>query len=123
MSRRVEAQVWIGLIAAPAAWTVQHVLGFGVSEARCEPGGREWGIPHVTWLTALTVAAGLLVLAGLASSALAFRRLSDTGEDDDPPWGRARLMAVFGIAIAPIFLALVLLDGIGALLLDTCRQP
>jgi hypothetical protein len=123
VSRRIEAQVWIGLLAAPAAWTVQHVLSFGVSEARCNATGRQWGVPSTTWLTVLTIAAGLLALAGLAASLLAFRSLRDAGEDAAPPAGRARLMAVFGLAIGPIFLALVLLDGLGALLLDTCAQP
>jgi heme/copper-type cytochrome/quinol oxidase subunit 2 len=122
VTRRVDTLVWFGLVAAPVAWTAQHALSFGVSEAHCDPTGRQWGIPLTTWLTSLTVAAGLIVLAGLAASVLAYRQVQEAGEDDDPPAGRARLMAVFGIAIAPIFLALVLLDGIGSLLLDTCRQ-
>ena len=122
MSRKVGALTWIGLLAGPAAWTVQHVLGFGVSAARCDPVGRQWGVPMNTWVTALTVAAGLFVLGGLTASILAFREVRDADEDDAPPAGRARLMAVFGMAIAPLFLGLVLLDGLGALLLDTCHQ-
>jgi hypothetical protein len=122
IGRKVGALTWIGLLAAPCAWTVQHVLAYGVSEAGCGAAGRRWGVPMETWQTALTVAAGLLVLTGLTASILAFRQVRSAGEDDDPPAGRVRLMAVFGMAIAPIFLGLVLLDGLGALLLDTCRQ-
>jgi hypothetical protein len=122
VSRRVETLIWIGLLAAPGAWTVQHVLGFGVADARCDPVGRAWDVPVGTWLIALTAAAGALAVAGLAASVVAFRQVREAGEDDPPPGGRERFMAVCGMVICPIFLALVLLDGLGALLLEGCHQ-
>jgi hypothetical protein len=122
MSRRVETLIWIGLLAAPGAWTIQHVLGFGVADADCDPIGRVWDIPVDTWLVALMAAAGALAITGLVASVLAFRQVRDAGEDDPPPSGRGRFMAVCGMVICPIFLALVLLDGLGALLLEGCHQ-
>jgi hypothetical protein len=122
VTRRVETLIWIGLLAAPGAWTVQHVLGFGVADAHCGRAGRVWDIPLDTWLVALTAGAGALAVAGIAASVFAFRQVRGAGEDDPPPTGRERFMAVCGMVICPIFLMLVLLDGLGALLLDTCHQ-
>ena len=39
-----EFMQWFGLLGAPLAWTVQLVLGFGVTEARCGVGGSRWGV-------------------------------------------------------------------------------
>jgi hypothetical protein len=122
MSRRFETLIWIGLLLAPGAWTVQHVLAFGVSETSCAAVGRQWDVPFSTWQAVLMVAAGVLAVGGLGASILGFRQVRNAGEDDDPPAGRARLMAVCGMVICPIFLALVLLDGLGALLLGSCHQ-
>ena len=39
--RRLELLQWFGLLAAPLAWAVQLVVGFGVAEASCaRAGGR-----------------------------------------------------------------------------------
>ena len=53
-----EFMQWFGLLGAPLAWTVQLVVGFGVTEARCEPGGSRWGVSVDTWEITLMIAAG-----------------------------------------------------------------
>jgi hypothetical protein len=59
---------WFGLLGAPAAWTAQHVFGYAITEAGCDPGSRKYGIPIDGWTAAATAAAAAVaVLAGLAA--------------------------------------------------------
>src|SRR5437867_3643725 len=55
--RRLELLQWFGLLAAPLAWTVQLVVGFGVADASCARAGSHWGIDVESWEIAITPAA------------------------------------------------------------------
>jgi len=48
-----EALQWFGLLAAPAAWTVQLVVGYGATVAACSAAGRRWNVSVPTWEIAL----------------------------------------------------------------------
>ena len=122
MRTRVELLVWIGVLGAPAAWAVEHVLGYGLTEATCDPAGRQFGVPFKTWIAILTSVTALVAVGALVASVLAFRAVRDSDPDTDPPPGRIWLMSVCGIVTSPLFLAIILLSGIGALVLGTCHQ-
>ncbi len=122
MSRRIDLLMWIGVLAAPGAWALEHVLGYGVAEATCDPAGRRWGVAFHTWIVVALVVSGLVALAGLAAAVVAFRAVRDAGNDSPPPPGRVWLMAICGIVISPIFLMIIVLSGVGALLLGSCHQ-
>lgn len=122
MSRRVELLMWAGILLAPAAWTVQHVLSYGVSEAHCDPAGRQWGVPYDVWVVSTAAVAIALAAGGLVASVAAYRAVRDADVDDDPPPGRVWLMSVCGLVISPLFIAMILLSGIGSLLLAHCHQ-
>jgi hypothetical protein len=122
MSRRVELLMWAGILVAPAAWTVQHVLSYGVSEARCDPAGRRWGISYDAWIVSFGALAIALAVVGLIAALSAYRAVRDVSVDDDPPPGRIWLMSVCGLVISPLFIAAILLSSTGALLLAHCHQ-
>ena len=115
----IELRVWLGVAGAPAAWTVQHVLGYGVSEAACGPAGAQWGVPLVTWSAIAMGVALLIVLAGLLAAVSVFRA---TDGEAPPPEGRRHFLAVVGLTISPLFACVILMSGIGSIVLDTCRQ-
>jgi FtsH-binding integral membrane protein len=69
----------------------------------------------LTILAAAAAAAGWLIALSL------FRATSDDDLEGAPPGGRTRFMAAVGLAIAPIFLAIILLNGIGAVV-QSCGQ-
>ena len=122
----LEALSWFGLLGAPVAWTVTHVLGYGLTEATCDPAGTRWSIALDGWTVALTaVAAAIAALAGLAAL-VAFRRTREVegvgGPEEPPPKGRIHFLAVVGIAISPLFLAIIVMDGLGVVLLPSCVQ-
>lgn len=112
--------MWFGLLGAPLAWTVQHVVGMGLALAACTERMRPEGVPVDPWtIVATASAATITVLAGLAALA-AFRATS--GGDDEPPGARIHFLATVGIVVTPLFLAIILMSGTTAVLFPTCQQ-
>jgi hypothetical protein len=113
--------MWLGIAAAPAAWAVEHIFGWGVSEAACDPG--RVGSAFTTWAAVLCAAAAAVALGGLVAAIFAFRAVKgDAEQDSDPPPGRIWLMSIFGLVVSPIFLMMIVLTGAGTLLLGHCHQ-
>src|SRR2546423_15445175 len=76
---------WIGVVVAPLAWTGQHVVGYGVGQARCSVGGASWGIAYDTWQLAILAAAGLLVVVSEAAAGAGFPPTRETNYRAGPP--------------------------------------
>jgi heme/copper-type cytochrome/quinol oxidase subunit 2 len=114
--------MWLSLFGAPVAWATSHVIGWGVSEANCEPAGRQWGIAFDTWEWVMLVAAVLLATTGLVSSALVYREVKGVDKDAAPPAGRLWLLSISGIVVSSLLLVLILLTHTAALILTRCHQ-
>ncbi len=117
--------LWFGVFGAPAAWTAQFLIGYWLSEIGCSPGG-DGGLAVDAWTVAITAAAAVLaVLAELAAIAT-FRRTRGArgvgGTEEPPPKGRVHFLATVGIVIAPLFLFMILMSGLGTIFLPECRQ-
>jgi hypothetical protein len=67
------------------------------------------------------VAACPAVLGGLAALA-AFRATRKVEDDDPPPPGRIHFLSVIGMTISPLFLAIILMSGLGSILMSGCVQ-
>ena len=120
--RRQEFLQWFGLLGAPLAWTVQLVLGFGVTEARCSAGSARWGVGVDTWEISLMVAAGtVVVLAEICSLAL-YVATRDVHYDGPPPLGRRRFFVTASSLANVLFLAVILMSGLAAVYHTPCRQ-
>ena len=115
MSLRERALVWFGVLGAPSAWAVQHLTGYALSEAGCQ---RDLHVDP--WTIAVTAIAAAIAVLATAASVIVWRATRDAG--DAPPAGRVHFMAVIGMTGAPLFLALVLMSGIGAVVLEGCVQ-
>ena len=117
--------MWFGLLGAPAAWTVQFLIGFWLVEVGCNSGG-DRGLSVDSWTALATlVAAALAVLAELAAIR-AFRETRDVegqgGAEEAPPKGRVHFLAVIGMAIAPLFFFIIVMSGLGVVVLENCHQ-
>jgi hypothetical protein len=113
---------WIGVGAAPAAWALNHVFGMGLTLAACERAGSSWDIAvHAVTIVLTASMAAIAVLGGVASI-LAFRAVREAEKDDPPPPGRIFFLGIVGMAITPLFLAIILMSGSGVLTLTLCRQ-
>jgi hypothetical protein len=114
--------LWFGVLGAPFAWASQHVTGYALTEATCSAAAASggWHV-HLDALTiAVTALAATVALAALAAAIATFRAVRDRGPA--PPGGRVRFLSVIGIAIAPLFLTMTLMGGLGVLFLDRCVQ-
>ena len=115
------ALVWFALLGAPAAWTLQHVTGFGLTVASCEEAGKTaWHISLDFWTivaSAITLGVGIL---GVAASLLSLRRTRDAGTE--PPGARLRFLALVSVTTAPLVLCIIVMSGVGVVLISDCVQ-
>jgi hypothetical protein len=130
--RRLGIVQWIGVVVAPLAWTGQHVVGYGVGQARCSVAGVRWGIGFDTWQLAILAAAGLLVVISEAAAVTVFLATRETNYGDGPPgegrWGgavpysRLHFFATAAMVANVLFLAVIFLDGLGSVFDSLCAQ-
>ena len=130
--RRLSVVQWIGVMVAPLAWTGQHVVGYGVGQARCSVGGMNWGIGFDTWQLAILAAAALLVLVSEAAAVTVFLATREANYGDGPPgegrWGgavpytRLHFFATAAMVANVLFLAIIFLDGLAAVFDSLCAQ-
>lgn len=113
---------WLGLLAGAALWGAAHVVGYGISEARCSPAGGTWGIDFDLWEALATGIAGTLVVGGAAAAAAVVVATSGSSYESPPPEGRLRFFAIAALVANAIFLAMIVLYAIGSIANLPCRQ-
>jgi hypothetical protein len=119
---RQEFMQWFGLLGAPLAWAVQLVVGYGVSEARCDVGGARWGVSVDTWQISLMIAAGAVVVLAEICAVTLYAATRDVAFDGQAPLGR-RHFFVFASSLGNLlFLVAILISGIAAVEHVVCRQ-
>lgn len=116
-ARSVHLLAWFGWTGAPLAWAALHVIGFGLTQAACNGPGRD--VPVDGLAIGTTVLFALIAVAALISALLAFRA---TNGAEELPGERVHFMAVVGLAISPLFLAIIVMAGIGTVVLENCHQ-
>lgn len=118
---RGEALLWFGLLGAPAAWTLQHIAGYALTEASCNEAARAgWDIHLDAWTIALTAGGFLVALAATVAAIGSWRSTRDAGTD--PPGARRHFLAIVAVTIAPLFICIMLMSGLGTVFLPACRQ-
>lgn len=122
----LDALQWLGLLAAPLAWVAQFLVGYWLALSGCSAGGREWGVAVDAWTGVATAAAAVVALLGGTAALAAFRATRGArgagGAEEDPPVGRIHFLATVGLTTTPLFLAIILMSGVGAIVLPDCRQ-
>jgi hypothetical protein len=119
-----EALAWAGALGPPFAWAGQHVAGFALGLADCPDNtpGPGWHVP----VDALTIAVGAVAAAAVAlcgiAAIVAWRATREADDYDAPPAGRVHFLAMIGMTITPLFLAMVLMSSAGAIVANGCVQ-
>jgi hypothetical protein len=119
--RRASLLMWVGVWAAPVAWALQHAAGVLLGIAQCGPNGARWQIQLTTLNVVVAAVAALVAIAGIVAAILAFRGTTDRS-NAPPPGSRIHFMAAMALTIGPLFLAIILLNGLGTGFVDLCRQ-
>ena len=117
--------MWFGLLGPPLAWTLQFLFGYGLTELACNPGGDRGVALDGLTLVATAVAASVALLAELS----AFKVFRETrqvegagGSEEPPPKGRVHFLATLGLLLGPLFFAIIVMNGVGAIVLRGCHQ-
>jgi len=109
---------WVGLFVGALVWAGQHVVGYGITHAKC--GGAGFGISNdLSQAVLLAVSVAAIALAEAAAVA-AFVGTNDTSYEADPPASRIRFFAIAAIPANLIFLMIVLLDGLASIFTTAC---
>jgi heme/copper-type cytochrome/quinol oxidase subunit 2 len=122
--KRADALMWFGLFAAPFAWAAQHVTGVLLTIGQCHDNtaGPDWHVHVDAWAAVVTGVAALIAVLGLLAAVAAWRSTRDAEDSDPPPSGRIHFLGVIGLTISPLFLAIILMSGIGVTVLVDCHQ-
>ena len=121
-NRGLEVLQWFGMLGAALAWTSQHVLGFGITQAVCGAGGRGWDVRNDTWQIAVAACAGGIILAAEAAAIAVFRRTRGSHYQGAPPRGRMQFFSIAAMVANVLFLCIVALDAIASVYGYGCRQ-
>jgi hypothetical protein len=113
---------WFGLLGAALTWTVQLVVGFGVTVASCGAANNVLGVDVTVWEVALMAVAVSLVLLAETAAVTVLVRTRGVDHSAPPPAGRHHFFAVAATLGNVLFLVIILLSGIGAIIHETCRQ-
>jgi hypothetical protein len=119
------------LLGAPAAWIVELLIGFAVTSYACDMHQTRGALAAVPgWMSPLVTAVNLLALLVAALSLVAgvvlIRRTrhehhARSGEPIDAGEGRTRVLAVWAIVGAIIFIVALLTNTFSLLLVPICR--
>ena len=121
---RSSALAWLGALGPPFAWAGQHIAGFALGLADCpdNTAGPGWHVPvDAGTIVVGGVAAAAAMLCGLSAVA-AWRATRDADDSDAPPAGRTHFLAVIGMTITPLFLAMIVMSSAGAIVFRGCVQ-
>ena len=122
--RRADALMWFGLFGAPFAWAAQHVAGVALTIGTCHDNtaGPDLGIDVDAVVAIVTTVAALIAVLALLSAVAAWRSTRGADDDDPPPAGRIHFLGIVGLTISPLFLAIILMSGLGTISMPECVQ-
>jgi hypothetical protein len=115
--------LWLGVVAAPAAWTVQLVIGSELEELSCSPQpatGEIWGTSNVTWIALVSLVAGLVAAAGVAAALHSYRAVRRSPESGRGA-GWVGLLASASLLTSTVLLAGVVAGAALLISLDACH--
>ena len=124
---RLGALVWFAVLAGPAAWATQFLLGAQFVLAQCSAKATNSGFGFPVHAISATLA-GVGVLVGVVAELVAlavYRATRDDEHTQDPAQittGRLRFLAAVAITVNPLTTAICLMLAIGTPLLGVCQQ-
>lgn len=125
------ALVWFGVLGGAGAWAVQFVVNLAFTFAQCDAPSGRWQLPVHGFEIGLSAAA---VAVGIAATGVSLRLYRRTfridhiaeaerqGKGSPPPTGRINFLAMVGLTVNFLALAIIVMTGIGAPLLPVCQQ-
>jgi hypothetical protein len=125
------AVLWFGVLGGAIAWTIQFLTNLFFTFAECDQPVQRWALPVHSWeigLSALAVAVGAASTGVSLMIYVRTARVDDVpakeraGEGTQPPLGRINFLAMIGLVVNFLALAIIVMTGVGAPLLPICQQ-
>jgi amino acid permease len=119
---RGSAALWFGVLAGPAAWSIQVLIGYSAEEIACSSGSQTdelAGIGIETLIIAVNAALTAITFIALVVS---FRRYQHDRRGDPTTGARATWMGLAGVMVSALFLV-VLVSGFAPMLFLTTCTP
>jgi hypothetical protein len=119
ISRRRSAALWFGILAGPAAWALQVLIGYGAEEIACSAGSQTselLGIGIHPWIVATHILLIAVTLVAGVVSSYCWRGTKPEATTGD----RARWMALTGLMVSVLFLIVLAAGFFPSLFLSTC---
>lgn len=113
--------LWYAVFGSAIAWALQFGSGYWITQAQCSPAG-QWRFSGSGWVVAIGAAALAIAIGAAATAVTLFLRTSGVDSKGVPPAGRTRFLAIVGMAVAPLFIAMIVLTTVGVLVLQPCTQ-
>jgi len=113
---------WFGLFGAALTWTVQLVVGFGVTVARCGPANAVLGVDVKAWELTLMGSGIALALFAEAAALNILWQTRNVDYGDPPPEGRRHFFALAASIGNVLFLVVIVVSGTGAVFHQPCTQ-
>jgi hypothetical protein len=109
-----DAALWVGLLAAPAAWLGDLGLRYVAAVSACPD--RHPGLPFLLTTTALACAIAGGIVAGCS-----WIRAPAAAAEEGSPAARSRFMAGAGLLTSAVFALAILVQSIPTLVLAPCE--
>ncbi|GAB3804687.1 hypothetical protein [Micromonospora zhanjiangensis] len=116
--------LWFAALGGVLAWTAHVLAAWTIDELTCASGHENLAGLPLTAAVGLSVAVPALVaVAALVVSLVAVRRLRRTGRvAEDQGIGRAHLLALAGVFLDLLSLAMIVLGGVAVLVFPACQR-
>jgi hypothetical protein len=111
---------WFGLLGAALTWTLQLVIGFGVTIARCGAANHVLGVDLKAWEVSLLVAGVVLALLAEGAALKLLWETRDVDHSGPAPEGRRHFFVVAAVLGNLLFLVIIVLSGVGAIVHEPC---
>ena len=125
------ALLWFGVLGGAAAWSLQFIANLFLTFAECDQPVQRWMLPVHNWEIGLSALAVAVAVSASAVSIVIFVRTGRVdhvsakereGKGTQPPLGRIHFLAMIGLLVNFLSLAIILMTGVGAPLLPICQQ-
>jgi hypothetical protein len=115
---------WFATLGGAILWAVHSIAVWGLNELTCAAGREQLaGFPLAGAIGLATAIPGLGTAAALAASWLVWRRTRpDLPAGGERPISRAHLLAFVGLWLNLLALAIIVLDGVAALVFPPCQR-
>lgn len=120
--RSLPVLMWLGVMAAPVGWYLQHIIGQAIGQAHCSVANGGWSISVTGWQIGLMAVCGTAIVVSEIAAIVVFRATRDAHYEDAPPAGRIQMFAIAAMCTNFLFLVMLLLDGTASILDVSCRN-